>query len=85
MNTTQTYSPVHGGYPGTLPAPADPITLLSDDDLEDEMAEVEANLCCPTPWAAAKVFCGCGGRAADYLDRLKGEAYRRLHEKDGGA
>lgn len=55
------------------------IVLLTDEQLAEEIAEAESNVCCPTPWHAAKRFCGCGGRAADYLDRLRGEVYRRVH------
>ena len=56
------------------------IVMLTDEQLEREIADTLGEVCCATEFAAARSLCGCGGRAAAYLERLIGESRRREHE-----
>lgn len=53
------------------------IVMLTDEQLEREIAETRDEVCCSTYHEAARRMCGCGGRGAEYLARLQAEATRR--------
>jgi hypothetical protein len=62
----------------TMPLQAEAvIVMLTAEQLDAEIAEAEAMLCCSTLLDASRALCGCGGRAASYLTRLRAEAVRR--------
>lgn len=57
------------------------IVMLTDEQLEREIALARDTACCGTLLDASRAFCGCGGRAAAYLARLQAEARRREDEQ----
>lgn len=59
------------------PAIATQVVMLTDAQLDAEIVDTEQQVCCGSLLAASRALCGCGGRAADYLTRLRAEAARR--------
>lgn len=56
------------------------IVMLTDEQLDAEIADTVEEVCCPTYHAAARRLCDCGGAGAEYLARLQAEARRRDEE-----
>lgn len=69
----------------TGPALGVQIVMLTDDQLDREIAETTEQVCCPNLLTASRSLCGCGGRAAEYLARLHAEARRRALDANGAA
>lgn len=61
------------------------VVMLTDAQLDRELALARDTACCPDLLTASRTFCGCGGRAADYLRRLEAEARRRALDTNGAA
>lgn len=54
----------------------DEIHDQADAAERERIAELQAEVCCPNASYAASVYCGCGGRAAEELARIRAEAAR---------